>query len=77
MSLVGERRVGGLGPIERAIRIVGGALLALIAVNLWLTTGGFIAWAWFGAGLLGLDFLVTGVRGYCPLYARLGLGRPR
>ena len=27
------------------------------------------------AVLLGLDFLVTGLRGYCPLYARLGIGR--
>jgi hypothetical protein len=77
VSLVGNRKVGGLGLIERAIRIVGGALLALVALNLWLTTGGLLAWAWFGAGLLGLDFVVTGVRGYCPLYARLGLRRSR
>lgn len=68
---------GGLGPIERAVRIIGGGLLALFAVNLWLTTGGAVAWAWFAVALLGLDFVVTGVRGYCPLYARLGLGRPR
>ncbi|NJD29532.1 MAG: DUF2892 domain-containing protein [Chloroflexi bacterium] len=68
---------GGLGPIERLIRIVGGAALAIVAANLWLTTGGLAAWAWFAAALLGLDFVVTGIRGYCPLYARLGIGRER
>ena len=68
---------GGLGPIERLIRIVGGGAIAIVAANLWLTTGGFVAWAWFAAALLGLDFVVTGIRGYCPLYARLGIGRPR
>ncbi len=66
---------GGLGPIERLIRIVGGGALAIVAANLWLTTGGFVAWAWFAAALLGLDFVVTGIRGHCPLYARLGIGR--
>jgi hypothetical protein len=68
---------GDLGPIERIIRIFGGGLLALFALNLGLTTGGFAAWAWFAAALLGLDFVVTGIRGYCPLYARLGMGQPR
>jgi hypothetical protein len=67
---------GGLGPIERVVRIVGGGLLAIIGLNLWLSVGGPIAWAWLGAALLGLDFVVTGARGYCPLYARLGIGRP-
>ncbi|MBI3749654.1 MAG: DUF2892 domain-containing protein [Chloroflexi bacterium] len=68
---------GGLGPVERVIRILGGSALALLALDFWLTTGGFVAWAWFAAALLGLDFVVTGVRGYCPLYARLGKGRVR
>jgi Protein of unknown function (DUF2892) len=77
MPVLPDRPTGGLGPIERAVRIIGGGLLALVSANLWLTTGGLIAWAWFGAALLGLDFVVTGVRGYCPLYARLGLGRTR
>lgn len=68
---------GGLGPIERLIRMVGGGALAIVAANVWLTTEGFVAWAWFAAALLGLDFVVTGIRGYCPLYARLGIGRSR
>lgn len=67
---------GGLGPIERAVRIVGGGLLAIIGLTFWLSGGGPIGWAWFGSALLGLDFGVTGIRGYCPLYARLGIGRP-
>lgn len=51
-----------LGPLERAIRIVVGvALLALIVVgpeSLW--------------GLVGFLPLLTGIAGYCPLYALLG-----
>lgn len=77
MSTTARPARGGLGRVERLIRIVGGGVLALVAADLWLTTGGLVAWAWFAAALLGLDFVVTGVRGYCPLYARLGFGRPR
>lgn len=68
---------GGLGTVERVIRVVGGGLLALIALSLWLTSTGITAWAWFGATLLGLDFVVTGLRGYCPLYAGLGIGQAK
>ena len=75
MSPTTSTRLGGLGPVERVIRVVGGGLLAIIALSLWLTSSGLAAWAWIGAALLGLDFLVTGIRGYCPLYARLGIGR--
>lgn len=77
MSHATVEKRGGLGPIERAVRIVSGGLVVIIGLNLWLAGGGLIAWAWFGAALLGVDFIVTGVRGYCPLYARLGIGRPR
>ena len=77
MARAASTGLGGLGPIERAVRIVGGGLLALIGLNLFLTSDGLAAWAWFGAALLGLDFVVTGIRGYCPLYARLGIGRSR
>ena len=76
MTHTTSTRLGGLGPIERAIRIVGGGLLGLLAISLWLTTAGLLAWAWFAVALLGLDFVVTGIRGFCPLYARLGIGRP-
>lgn len=76
MTHTTSTRLGGLGPIERAVRILGGGLLHLFALSLWLATAGFLAWAWFAVALLGLDFVVTGIRGYCPLYARLGIGRP-
>ena len=75
MSPTKPTRLGGLGRVERVIRVVGGGLLAIIALSLWLTSSGLAAWAWIGAALLGLDFVVTGLRGYCPLYARLGIGR--
>ena len=75
MSPTNSTRLGGLGTVERVIRVVGGGLLAIIALSLWLTSSGLAAWAWIGAALLGLDFVVTGLRGYCPLYARLGIGR--
>lgn len=76
MTHTTSTRLGGLGPIERAIRILGGGLLGLLTISLWLTTAGLLAWAWFAVALLGLDFVVTGIRGFCPLYARLGIGRP-
>jgi len=76
MSPTASTRLGGLGPVERVLRIVGGRLLAVIALNLWFTSSGLTTWAWIGAALLGLDFVVTGPRGCCPLYARLGIGRP-
>lgn len=75
MSPTKSTQLGGLGPVERVIRVVGGGLLALIALSLWLTSSGLASWAWIAAALLGLDFVVTGLRGYCPLYARLGIGR--
>lgn len=69
-------RRGGLSPRERVLRIAGGGLALILGVVLALASDGFATWAWVGFALLGLDFVVTGVRGYCPLYARLGIGRP-
>jgi len=77
MARTSSARLGGLGRLERIVRVIGGGLLAAVAVSLWLSSTGWVTWAWVGAALLGLDFVVTGVRGYCPLYARLGIGRPR
>lgn len=68
---------GGLGPVERVVRVVGGGLLAALAAVSALTSEGVVTWVWLAAALVGLDFVVTGIRGYCPLYARLGLGRSR
>lgn len=62
--------------MERAARVIGGGGAAIVGLNLWLGATGVGAWVWFAFALLGLDFVVTGIRGYCPLYARLGIGRP-
>lgn len=64
-----ERNVGTL---ERAARIVGGALAA--AAGFYVLVGGASLWlnGLAVAGIaLGLDFIYTGVTGYCPLYAKL------
>lgn len=77
MTRISSPRLGGLGPVERLVRVLGGGLLAVVAIYLWLSSAGLVAWVWVGVALIGLDFVVTGVRGYCPLYARLGIGRSR
>lgn len=69
-------RRGGLSPVERAVRIAGGGLVAVVAVSFALGSSGLAIVVWVALALLGLDFVVTGARGYCPLYARLGIGRP-
>jgi len=68
-------RRGDLGGRERILRIAAGALAA-IAFALLPGSGGPAVLARLGVATLGVAFVVTGVRGYCPVYARLGLGRP-
>lgn len=70
-------RRGGLGSVERATRMIGGLGLTVVATLLLGHSGGPAGWAWLGAAALGFVFMATGASGYCPLYARLGLGRPR
>lgn len=62
-----------LGMIERVLRVVLGGALAIWALTLFLSSDGLI-WLLTYAALiaLGVDFVVTGIRGYCPLYSRLG-----
>lgn len=62
-----------LGMLERVLRIVLGGALALWALSL-LLGGGALVWQLLRIALiaLGVDFVVTGIRGYCPLYKRLG-----
>ncbi len=76
MRVMAPVRRGGLGRGERIVRGVLGGGAVLVGIAGWLTVGGWFAWAWFGVGLIGADFVITAVRGYCPLYARLGRGRP-
>lgn len=75
MTRTSSTRLGGLGPVERLVRIIGGCVLAVVSVSLSLSSTGLVPWVWVAVALLGLDFVVTGVRGHCPLYARLGIGR--
>ena len=58
-----------LGTIERVMRIGLGAALAIWALVL-LFAGGGLIWilAHIALAALGADFVVTGIRGYCPLY---------
>jgi hypothetical protein len=63
-----------VGPLERLIRVAGGVLLAVAGVVLLVTLD--LSW-WaatieVAAVLLGVDFVYTGVTGYCPLYHMLG-----
>lgn len=62
-----------ISPAERVVRVIGGA--AAVVIALLLLASGLGGWALLGTVALaaaGIDFVVTGVRGYCPLYARLG-----
>ena len=69
-----------LGTIERVLRVTFGGALAIWSLVL-LFSGGGLIWGLLYASLiaLGADFVVTGIRGYCPLYNRLGwsTGRPK
>lgn len=67
-----------IGTIERILRVVLGGALAVWALSLFLG-GGAVVWRLVDVALiaLGLDFVVTGIRGYCPLYKRLGWSTAR
>lgn len=68
------KQTKNVGTFERWVRVIGGGIAALVGL-LVLLSGPATLW-WAGAAvvlvLLGLDFFVTGLTGYCPLYARLG-----
>ena len=62
-----------IGNAERVGRVVLGAALAVLGIVVVVAGPGL--WGWVGALLAlgaGIDLIVTGARGYCPLYARLG-----
>lgn len=58
---------------ERVVRIVGGGIVAIAAaiIALRVATFGYRAFA-VAVVVVGLDFVVTGALGFCPLYARFG-----
>lgn len=67
-----------VGTLERVLRVLLGAALAITAALL-LAAGGALVWRLLDLALiaLGIDFVVTGIRGYCPLYKRLGWSTAR
>ena len=67
-----------VGVAERIIRVTGGGLLAAVSVLLLIGASSIWAAALEVAGIaLGIDFVYTGLTGYCPLYHKLGLGTAR
>jgi len=76
---VARNRTINIAPAERAARVVMGTAAAVVGVLLLVTAdAGWLATT--GAALLalaGLDLVITGALGYCPLYARLGYIPPR
>ena len=67
-------RIKNVGAIERSLRILGGGLAVLVSLYALLPSPASIGAGVLGVALalLGLDFVVTGLTGYCPLYRRLG-----
>lgn len=62
-----------IGPVERVARVVLGASAAIVgALLLW--QGGSMLAIVLEALLIaaGLDLIITGALGHCPLYAKLG-----
>jgi len=67
-----------LGTTERVLRVLLGGALAIWALWLFLG-GGTLVSRLLDVALvaLGVDFVVTGIRGHCPLYQRLGWSTAR
>ncbi|MBF6613860.1 MAG: DUF2892 domain-containing protein [Chloroflexi bacterium] len=74
-----SQRDQNVGTAERWIRLVGGSLAAIVGLVLLLAGPASLLWsvAYIAVALLGLDFAVTGITGYCPLYRRLGWSTAR
>ncbi len=72
-------REQNVGIIERWMRIVGGGGVALVGIILLLGGPGniLVGIALVALTLLGIDFFVTGITGFCPLYHWLGLSTVR
>ena len=66
-------RTINISPVERVARIVVG-VMGVIAGTILLSSPGSAAAAVLEVLLVlaGLDLLITGATGHCPLYARLG-----
>ena len=62
-----------VSPSERVARIVAGAAAAILGVVLLASASGAVALVLLALLVLaGLDLVVTGALGHCPLYHKLG-----
>ena len=60
---------------ERALRVLVGVGLLVASLVVFRGAGTLGGWALVsGLALLGLDMLVIGISGFCPLYHKLGWG---
>ncbi len=68
------QREPNVGTTERWLRAVGGGIAAVGGLGLVLGGPGsfLLGLAYVVLTLLGIDFFVTGLTGYCPLYHQLG-----
>lgn len=68
------QKAQNVGTAERWLRIIGGGIAAIVGLVMLLPTPASIGVGAFSVALvlLGLDFVYTGITGYCPLYNRLG-----
>jgi hypothetical protein len=73
-----QRRLAvNITPVERVGRIVIGGLAAAFGALLLTSAAGLVAVVLEGLLILaGLDLVVTGALGHCPLYQRLGYVPP-
>lgn len=70
--------VKNVGTVDRILRVSSGGVLAIWAATRLSGHGPVLVWLLDIALIaLGLDFVVTGIRGYCPLYKRLGWSTAR
>jgi hypothetical protein len=70
----GDGDVKNLGTVERILRALIGSALAIWGGVLLFSVDTSLIWRFVDVALIfvGLDFVVTAIRGYCPLYNRLG-----
>ena len=62
-----------VGSLDRVLRVLLGGALAAWAGWMLLGGGSLLALLLYLAlAALGVDFVITGIRGYCPLYKWLG-----
>ena len=73
-----KRKETNVGIVERIVRVVGGGVLAAMAL-VFLIGGSslLLSLVEVAAIALGLDFVYTGLTGFCPLYRKLGLSTNR